>query len=79
MTHINSAFDYHNELSKLKAIVDSIESTLEYVDAAFTHIEDPSSVVSMSLSMAQADLTKSLEVIRARHDSIKDKLSSSFF
>ena len=79
MSNIKNAFDYHNELSQLKALVDSIGNTLDYIDAAFTHVEDPNSVLSMSLSLAQADLNKSLAFIQAHHDEIKNKLSSSYF
>lgn len=79
MTNIKNAFDYHKELSELQKLVDSIKYTLEYVDGAMTHVEDPASILAMSLSLAQADLNKSLEFINARFKDVKQKLESSYF
>lgn len=80
MTHIRNAFDYHNELSELKAVINSIENTLEYLDSAFTHIDEADTgVIPMALSLAQADLKKSHKKLKDRHDDIINKLSSSYF
>lgn len=80
MNNIKNAFDYHKELSELKALMDSIEYTLEYVDSAFSHVkEDEGGMINMSLSLAQADLNKSLASTKKRHDDIISKLSSSYF
>jgi hypothetical protein len=80
MTNIKNAFDYHNELSEVKALIKSIDYTLGYIESALNRVEDDDdSMVSMALSLAQADLRKCLARNNARHEELVNKLSGSYF
>jgi archaellum component FlaC len=74
-----NAYEYHQKLSELEKLIDSIKYSMEYVDAAFTHLtEEHSDIISMALSLAQGDLRKSLEKFQHSHDTIVQKLSNIY-
>ena len=77
---IKNAFDYHNELSDLTALIKSIEYSTESIEEASDCItEDTNTSISIALSLAEADLKKAHVKLVDRRDHIIAKLSGSYF
>lgn len=79
---IKNAFDYSQELSELNTLLDSLASTLEYIEGAIYSAESATEdrgMEAMALSLAKTDIKKSQEYITIRRDEIVNKLSGSFF
>jgi hypothetical protein len=73
-----NALDYCRELTELESLISSIEYSLDYADAAVSHQEDPASVTSMALSLAQSDLQKSHEKFKHQRENIIQRLSKIY-
>ncbi|QIZ05629.1 DUF342 domain-containing protein [Priestia megaterium] len=74
-----NALDYHIELVELKKLIDSIEQTLEWVEAAYSHLpeDQPGSVPEVALAFSEGDLRKSYEKFIKLYDEITQELMNT--